>query len=125
MKIILLIFLLTCGFAPVDQKECLKAKVNGQRFKGLSKKSIATNAYFVIKDSLHTEYVNDSIYARSKIIWIGCNNYLLIPTEVFYSDGGIEVGDTLRIKLISFRDNTLTYVASVFGYDFQLKARKF
>jgi len=81
--------------------------------------------YFIMQDSLQIEFLNERVYGKSKVIWLNCNSYLLEICEANFPEISSKIGDTLRIDILSLRNDTLTYEASAYGYSFTFKAVKF
>lgn len=100
---------------------CFKQKVINHSFSYLPKDSI--NGYFTIKNTEHLEIVNGALYSKSSVVWRNCNEYTLIVREANYSQG-LKVGDTLHVKLLSFKHDTLSYISSGYGISFKSKVIK-
>jgi hypothetical protein len=81
-----------------------------------------TPKYFVIKDSVQLEYSSIGLYSESVIKWNTCNEYILIIKKIYYTGGGLQLGDTLSVKVKSFNKDTLICAASAYNqsYSFQL-----
>lgn len=85
--------------------------MNNHKFLSLASKA---KNYFSIHDSAQVEFANDSLYARSKIVWKDCNKYFLIVGETHYQYG-LKTGDTLNVKLLSIDKDTISYEATAYG----------
>jgi hypothetical protein len=101
-----------------SKKMCLKKQVNNHSYLYLPTDSI--NGYFSINDTQQIEMVNGAVYAKSNVIWNSCNDYFLLVKEANYTQG-LRVGDTLHIKLLSLKNDTLYYISS--AYDIVHKSK--
>lgn len=77
-----------------------------------------------MQDSLQIEFLNERVYGKSKVIWLNCKSYHLVICEAYSPEISSSVGDTVRIDILSLRNDTLTYQASVYGYSSTYKAVK-
>jgi len=116
MKIIILILVIFSGCGVVRLNDCAKNQLNGLRFHYEEKK----NDYFEFKNDVYYEFSDGNKYAKSQITWVDCNNYYLIVKEASYTDG-INLADTLFVKINSFLRDTLFLTASAKGNSFDIK----
>lgn len=100
-------------------KPCYKDKVINHTFTYLPESRVT--GYFVLSDSVNTDFVEGKLYSKSKIIWKNCDEYLLIPQLVF-DKGGVGVGDTLHVKIKNLKGDTLICLASAFKHTFEVRA---
>ena len=98
---------------------CLKEKVINSRFYYPSK----SNDYFEFNGDSYNEFVDGKRYSKATIVWTDCENYNLIVQQANYV-GGVNVGDTLHVHILSLTKDTLTLTASAFGKTFELKGIK-
>ena len=95
--------------------------MNNHRFKYIFDKP--GEKYFVIQDSLQTEFVNGSVYSISRIIWSSCDSYFLVIKEEKDKEI-LKVGDTLNVRILSIKKDTVIYIASALGLQYQSKVLK-
>jgi hypothetical protein len=95
--------------------------MNNHKFLSLASKG---KNYFSIHDSAQVEFANDSLYAKSKIVWSDCHNYFLIVDETHYQYG-LKTGDTLNVKLLSIDRDTISYEATAYGQVYRGRVVRF
>lgn len=120
-KISVCFILFVVNISCSSKKMCLKQQVNNHSYSYFPIDSI--NGYFTINDTQQIEMVNGAVYAKSNVIWNSCNDYFLIVKEVNYTQG-LRVGDTLHIKLLSLKNDTLSYISFAYGIVHKSKVLK-
>ena len=83
-----------------------------------------TDKYFILKDSLQLEFSGNNLYSESAIIWKTCYDYSLIVKRIYYKEKGLQPGDTLSVKIKSFKKDTLECIASAYNYSSTIKVLK-
>jgi hypothetical protein len=94
--------------------------MNHHKFTYLSGK-MRSSGYFVIRDTVHLEYSSTGLYAESTIKWRSCNIYVLTVKKIYDENGGLQVGDTLSVKITSIHKDTLTCDASSHNHTFSFQ----
>ncbi|QEC43732.1 hypothetical protein [Pseudobacter ginsenosidimutans] len=86
-----------------------KAVLNHYRFTSL-REGVRPGNYFVINDSIHRQYIDDQLFAISKVDWLPGNSYnaILRWITIDVRDGAISPGDTMKMEMLSFKNDTLT-----------------
>jgi len=107
-----LLALLGFSCSSAEKKICYKKLMNKRKFNYINQNP-STN-FFLIKDSIQTEFVDNKFYAQSKLIWTSCSTYCLVVQKINYEQG-LDIGDTLQIKLLSIKRDTISYVSSARG----------
>jgi hypothetical protein len=98
---------------------CFKEYMNGHKFYYFSNDLVT--GYFLINDTIQVEYTDEKFYAKSKVVWLNCNNYILIIADVNYNEG-LKIGDTLYVNVLSLKKDTITYMASAYDQSYRFKA---
>lgn len=94
------------------KKKCYQDVMEDQIFTYVNQDGAKT--YFRIKDGVQTEFVDNQFYAASRVTWTSCTTYFLVITKINY-EHGLQVGDTLRVKLLLFNGDTISYMSSAHG----------
>lgn len=115
--------LLLIGCTIAKKNFCGKGYMNNQRFTYVSDEGL-TSKYFLIKDTMQLEYSGDKLYSQSTIKWSSCNDYILIIKRIYYTEAGLQPGDTLSVKLQSFKNDTLICNATAYNHSFTFKLLK-
>lgn len=112
------IFIIECS--SLKKGFCAKQYMNKHKFVIIKNDSLTTN-YFIIKDSLQTEFLGTDLYSESVIIWNTCDEYSLILKRAFYQGNGLQSGDTLLVKIKSFKKDTLELIGTAYNHSFPIK----
>lgn len=121
--IVVLSVLLMIGCLTAKRDFCAKQYMNNHKFVYLSSDDRLTDKYFLIKDTVQLEYSGDSLYSESRVNWRSCNEYNLIINKVYYEEG-LRPGDTLFIRLQSFKKDTVLCSATAYKHTFFIKFLK-
>jgi len=111
------------GCSVLKSKPCAKEFMQKGKFVLLNEGKLEDN-YFVIKDSIHYEYLDGKLYGVSFIKWSSCNEYKMIVKEVYYKEPVLGVGDTLSVKIQSIKGDTLACIATAVNRSVPLKFLK-
>ncbi len=84
--------------------------------------SAPNDGFVIIKDSIHTEYVEDEkYYIKSKLEWINDCEYNATVTEFTWPKFKFPIGEVLNVKLIKLQNDTLNLELKV--RDFEVKTK--
>ena len=97
--------------------------MNAKQFLYLEGGRLANKGFF-IKDSVHLEYSGGMLYSESIIRWKGCFEYVLYIKRTYFDGAGLKEGDTLSVKILEVRKDTLMCIASASGHSFPVNFLK-
>jgi hypothetical protein len=106
------------GCSIFNKQRCIQNEMIGHTFRYFSEDQ--PRGHFIMNDSIYSEFVDGRLYAKSKIVWLDCEEYFLIPQEITYNKG-VKVGDTLQVRILSLKHDTLTCLASAYGQSHEFK----
>jgi hypothetical protein len=98
----------------------VKEHMDNHKFTYLSDGAL-TSKYFIVKDSVQLEYSDGQLYSESIIKWNSCTEYSLFIRKIYYTDAGLQPGDTLRVKVNFLSKDTLLCNASAYNQRFAFK----
>lgn len=85
-----------------------KEVIDNYKFTAI-KEGAKVESYFIVKDTVHQEYVDGKLFAVSKIEWLPGNRYNAIlrwmTPEI---KTGATPGDIMKMEMLSFKNDTLT-----------------
>lgn len=115
--------ILSEGCSSAKKNFCAKKYMSNHKFIYIADGAL-TEKYFIVKDSLQLEFSGNSLYSESVINWNTCYDYSLIVKRIYYKEEGLQPGDTLSIKIQSFKKDTLVCIASAYNHSFPIKLLK-
>lgn len=118
-----LFYILLAGCSFSKKTFCAKKYMSNYKFMYIVDGAL-TDKYFILKDSLQLEFSGNNLYSESAIIWKTCYDYSLIVKRIYYKEKGLQPGDTLSVKIQSFKKDTLEAIASAYNYSFAIKLLK-
>lgn len=108
MKLALVAFLMTFSFHSFTQTVTTCQDALFGKFK--DETDIDKTAYIVVDEAYFTEYAkNGKEYIKSSIDWKGDCEYQLTIQETNIKDFQVPVGTQLRVEILEFDDNTISY----------------
>ena len=116
-------YILLAGCSSSEKSFCAKKYMSNHKFMYIVDGAL-TDKYFILKDSLQLEFSSNNPYSESAIIWNTCYDYSLIVKRIYYKEKGLQPGDTLSVKIQSFKKDTLICIASAYNYSFPIKLLK-
>ena len=105
-----------------NKQQCFKDLIDHNKFKDVGMKEREKGEY-VFSDTSQVSYVNGALYAKATILWRSCSKYEIVVRERYY-DYGLKVGDTLKVEILSYKNDTFSYKASVLGVTITAKLAK-
>lgn len=122
--IALFVMLLMVGCSVAKRISCAKQYMNNKKFIYLSSDGQLTSKFFLIKDTVQLEYAGTNLYSESFVNWVSCNEYSLIIKRIYYTEEGLQPGDTLFVKLRYFDKDTMMCNATAYNHTFSFKLLK-
>lgn len=116
-------YIIFIGCSSLRENFCAKQYMDNYKFRYIVD-GVLTEKYFIFKDSIQLEFSGNELYSESAIIWNTCYDYSLIVKKIYYTEKGLKPGDTLSVKIQSFKKDTIDCIASAYNHSFSISFLK-